>query len=200
MTRILAKYFVAAAVVACVVALPATAFASTISFSPSFQVIGLAGTASVDIVISGLAANEAVGSFDLDITYLSSVVGFMGYTLGTGLGTGADLMDLSLGDLGGVIDIAAVSLLDPAALKPLQGSSFVLGTLTFSAVAGGLSPLVLAQAIFSDQNGIQFNVVTNTGAIKVEGAAAVPEPASMMIYGLAGGMIAVSRWFGRRKR
>ena len=118
--------------------LPATAFAAPIVFfSPPFQQIGLPGSASVDVVISNLAAGEAVGSFDLDITYAAGVVASTGYTLGSGLGTGGDLMDLSTGAAGGVIDIAAVSLLDPAALKPLQGGSFVLATLSFDAVAFG---------------------------------------------------------------
>src|SRR5687768_415028 len=107
MTRILSKYFVAAAVVASVgVALPAAAVAAPIiSFSPSYQVIGLPGSTSVDIVVSNLGANEAIGSFDVDVTFNPGIVGFTGYTLGSGLGSvaGGDQLELSAGTaVGGV--------------------------------------------------------------------------------------------------
>src|SRR5688572_8085144 len=85
------------------------AHAATISFSPVTQNVNIGDTAFVDLVISGLDLDEEVGSFDVDVTYNDSVVGFVGYTLGSGLGTGADIIDLSLGDLGGLIDIAVLS-------------------------------------------------------------------------------------------
>jgi hypothetical protein len=188
-------------VVACVVVLPATAIAAPIvSFNPSFQAIGLPGNATVDIVVSNLAEGQAVGSFDLDITFAPGVVGFTGYSLGTGLGTGGDVIDLSFGATGGVIDFAAVSLLDPGDLSPLQGSSFVLGTLHFGAVANGLSPLTFTQLIFADQDGIEMPVEGQTGAIQVgDQLPAVPEPATMVLFGLGTAMLGSKRWLGRRK-
>jgi len=198
MTRI-SRFLVAVAVVASVgVALPATAVAAPIiSFNPSFQQIGLPGSASVDIVVSNLAAGEAIGSFDLDISYAPGVVAFTGYTFGTGLGSGFDLLDLSLGAAGGSIDIAAVSLLDPAALGPLQGGSFVLATLAFDAVGFGTSPLALTQLIFADQDGVELGSQALTGAIQV-GDVPVPEPASMTLFGLGGAALLAKKWRARR--
>ena len=159
MTRILSKYFVAAAVVASVgVVVPAAAVAAPIiSFSPLYQVIGLPGSASVDLIVSNLAADEAVGSFDVDVTFNPGIIGFTGTHLAAGwaaswVATSSNSAPATAA--GGVIDIAALSLLDPSALGPLQGGSFVLATLAFDAVAFGVSPLTLTQSIFADQDGV----------------------------------------------
>jgi hypothetical protein len=200
MSRILSKYLVA--IVACVgVALPAAAVAAPIiSFSPSYQVIGLPGSTSVDILVSNLGANEAIGSFDVDVTFNPGIVGFTGYTLGSGLGSvaGGDQLDLSLGASGGVIDIAALSLLDPSALGPLQGGSFVLATLAFDAVGLGVSPLVFSQSIWADQDGAELQAQIATGAIQVGDQVPVPEPASMTLFAVGGAAMLAKRWRNRR--
>ena len=205
MTRKFSKYLVAAAVVAGLgVLLPAAAVAAPIiSFSPSYQVIGLPGSASVDIVVGNLGADEAIGSFDVDVTFNPGIVGFTGYTLGSGLGSvlGGDQLELSDGTaVGGVIDIAALSLLEPDQLKPLQGGGFVLLTLTFDAVAFGVSPLGFSgDFIFSDQDGIQLGAQSLTGAIQVGDDLPVPEPASMTLFGLGSAALLAKRWRARRK-
>ena len=163
--------------------------APLISFSPVTQNVNIGDTAFVNLVISGLAGDEEIGSFDVDVTYNGSVVGFVGYTLGTGLGSGVDYIDLSLGDLGGSIDIAVLSLLDELALKPLQGGSFVLATLEFTALANGTSPLVYAQSIFADGAGLDLVVDADTGSIKV----GVPEPASLLLLGAGAAALALRR-------
>ena len=168
--------------------------APLLSFSPSSQNVNIGDPASVDIVISGLAVDEEIGSFDLDITYNSAVVSFVDYTLGTGLGAGGDIIDLSLGDLGGLIDVAVLSLLDEADLKPLQGGGFVLATLNFTAVANGVSALTLPQSIFADGAGVELLVDADRGAIRVGD---VPEPASLLLLG-AGAMALVARRRARR--
>jgi hypothetical protein len=166
------------------------AHAATISFSPVTQNVNIGDTAFVDLVISGLDLDEEVGSFDVDVTYNDSVVGFVGYTLGSGLGTGADIIDLSLGDLGGLIDIAVLSLLDELDLGPLQGASFVLARLEFTALANGVSPLVYAQSIFADGAGLELDVDTDTGAIRV---GEVPEPVSLLLFGAGAAALAIRR-------
>ena len=205
MTRILAKYFVAAAVVACVgVACRPRPFAAPIiSFNPCSRRSEYRATPPWTSWSATSRPVKPWRSFDLDITFAPGVVGFTGFSLGTGLGTGGDVIDLSFGATGGVIDFAAVSLLDPADLPPLQGSSFVLGTLHFGAVANGTSPLTFTQLIFADADGIELPVLGGTGAIQVgpgdREVPVVPEPATMVLFGLGTAMLGSKRWLGRRR-
>jgi hypothetical protein len=117
-----------------------------------------------------------LGSFDIDIGFDESILGFNGYTLGTEL---ADPLfgqvDLSSGDLGGgVVNVAeASSLLDFSA----QSDSFSLATLSFSADAVGTTGLDFLFVDLGDDFGLPLAADFTNGAVTV-----VPLPAALPLF------------------
>src|SRR3954453_4465438 len=72
--------------------------AATISVSPSAQTIAPGGGANVDIVLSGLTANEVVGGFSLLFSFNNAILGAPNsYTNNPGNVMGAAPLDLSNG-------------------------------------------------------------------------------------------------------
>jgi hypothetical protein len=179
--------------------LPSTASALTITFAPSTLTGTVGGSVSVDVVVD-LDIAEAVGTYDLDITFDDAVLTGQSIAVGPGLGAPA-LSIASTSFAGGVADIAETSLiLDFASLKALQGNAFTLATLTFLGKAGGSSTLVLSQHLFGDANGEEMDVVAESGAIQIEGTGplpGVPEPATLTLM-LGGGLMAALRRRTRR--
>src|SRR5262245_46137605 len=84
----------------------ATSEASTISIVPGSQTIAPGGTASVDIVLSGLGANETVGAFSLLLTFNSAILGAPeSFTNDPDAKMGPAPLDLSLGFAGNTLDL-----------------------------------------------------------------------------------------------
>jgi hypothetical protein len=123
--------------------------AITLGFDPASQVANTGDTVSLDLVASGLTSggSDSIGGFDVDVLFDDSVLGFVGGTTGTGLGSISDFYFAS----GGVVDAFAVSLELPADLDALQGSTVVLATLAFEVLdlAPGTSTTVAIDS--SDQ-------------------------------------------------
>ena len=192
------KLILAALVMAAAVWLPATASAAPIvSVVPGFQSGNIGDLFNVDIVISGLDG-ESIGSFDLDIAFSDVILLGQTIAFGGGLGGPADVLNLSGGFSGGIIDLAVVSLLDAPTLLGLQGgSAFTLATLTFQGQANGLSPVNLTELIFANGDGTQLQVGGLNGSIQVGDVTPVPEPGTMLLLG-SGAVLAALRH--RRQR
>jgi hypothetical protein len=96
----------------------------------------------------------------------------------------------------GLIDLFLVSLLPQQELEALQPASFVLLTLTFDAIAQGVSALELPQVLLGDALGTELEVIAGSGSITVRGTGAgVPEPSlAGLLFGAALGV------FARRRR
>jgi hypothetical protein len=182
-----------------------TADASTISIDPGTQTIPVAGVASFDVVVSGLAAGETVGAFSFLLTWNPAIIGAgASITIDPDVKMGAydgndDFSDFS-GFSSGSMDLFYTANLatfptEPG-LKSSEGTGFRLAHLTFTGLSEGLSPLTLG---VSPQTGVFFSDFSGTGvipAVAVNGevcvsntggpcttAAAVPEPATLSLLG-----------------
>ncbi|CAG0972652.1 hypothetical protein GEOBC_01363 [Geobacteraceae bacterium] len=153
----------------------APAGAVSLDFVPSQQTVDVGQSLSVDLLISGLGSS--VGSFDLDVSFDPAVL------FPTGVAFGPFLGDPALGEaltdfifLGGVVDLAEVSLLTSSELDALQPDSFTLATLFFDAVSVGSSGLEFSQALVDDASGIKLDLTTGSGGVNV-----VPEPGTFLL-------------------
>jgi hypothetical protein len=185
--------------------LAGTSAASTISVLPSTQTIAPGATATVDIVLSGLAAGETVGGFSFLLNFNNSILGTPeSFVNDPDHKMGALPLDGSPGFNGGSgsplsLYFLADGLISEPALKALEGTGFRLATVTFTGLNEGLSPLTLsisplAGTFLSDFTG--FGVIPATavnGSVCVDNPATagdpcarvspVPEPATLSLLG-----------------
>jgi hypothetical protein len=161
--------------------------AVSLALSPASQSVATSGVLDVDVVITELGAGAAptLAAFDLDITFDPSLLSFGSVDFGFDLGIPGLEALTSAGLLAGPVrvDLAEASLLSNAALDLAQPASFVLATLHFVALAPGVSPLAITQAVLADTAGGPGN---NSIAASLSGASVtvVPEPSTALLLAL----------------
>ena len=181
--------------------------AASISLVPNTQNVALGSNFAVDVLVSGLGAGQSVGGASFLLSYDSSKISGTGFTLDPDAKMGFAL-DPVANDFGSGFGAGGASpfegffvadlSLNDAALQVLQGASFRLATLNFTAIGSGFSPLTLAveptQGIFlSDGLGAELPTQGISGSVCVGNAAggpndacnvaAVPEPGTMLLLG-----------------
>ena len=181
------------------------ASALIISLTPSFQTAQPTDSVSIDIVATDFG-NEVIGAFDFDILYDSLALSFTGYTLGGGLGDLGlgEALDLSFGDLGGIIDLAETSFLFDFELLPLQSSPLVLATLDFTVDVLAPGDITVVQLDVGDPNlyvagefGLELlDVEYNPTAVISNGERDLPTPATLSLFGL--GLVGLGMFRRRR--
>lgn len=182
--------------------LPSFTRAASLSLEPSAQSASIGDAVSLDLMISGLTAGgpDSLGDFDVDIGFDTTMLSFDSYVLGNALGdlSFGEAFDTGLGDLGGIINIAEVSLLEASLstcvfcsgpyLDDIQPASFVLATLGFTvlpSLSPGTSTTVNIDTVWAlgDGNGdaLALNGVSGAVIRNPSQAAGVPEPASLAL-------------------
>ncbi len=165
------------------------------SFTPASSQIAIGNTAQVEVSISGLGA-EVLSSLDINFLFNGAAAGFAGanfiptVTALGGVDAAGSFDVANLTELG----LIAYSLLDDADLASQQADSFLLGTITFSGNADGVTTVTLGPDLDFQRNfvGLGANsldvqvgsacIAVGTGSCEV---APVPEPASFALAGVA---------------
>jgi len=179
-----------------------------ISIVPSSTTIRIGELANFDVVISGLGNGQApsLSTFDLDVMFDPSILGFSGFIFGDAvLGDQLDLLGLGAISSSGVPVLGQVNLfelsLDPAAiLGAMQAPAFSLGTLTFAGLSAGDTPLTISINALGDAIGDPLSATLQNAAVTVS---VIDEPgtASLLWAALALLPFAYRRgWSGRRVR
>ena len=111
-----------------------------IGFNPTDSAVSVGDIFDVELTVSGLG-DDFVNGFDLDVTFDTSILGYNGFTFGSGLdvlGLGSLAFDT---DLITLVNVFEVSLDLNTDLDFFQADDFVLGTFSFTALAEGTSAL-----------------------------------------------------------
>jgi hypothetical protein len=170
---------------------PGESGAVTLEFEPSAPAVMVGSTVKVAVVISGLGSGAApsLSTFDLNVTFDSSILSFLGVAFGdpilgdqldlSGSGAATDVVAGS-----GVVNVFELSF-DPAVdLNTLQAPGFTLATLSFNGLSTGVSALGIAVNALGDADGGALAADVLAGRVVVSGVP-VPEPVPLLLL-LAG--------------
>jgi hypothetical protein len=178
------------------------AHASTITFQPTSQTIALGSSTTVNVLISGLSAGQALGAFDLFVLNNSTILSATGLTFGSSLGApGSEFTGTTFAS--GSTEGAESSNEATSTLLALQASQpFSLFQLTYKGIGVGTSSLTLGTPLYlADGSGSFFPLPAPTvlaGSITVTGPTSVtPEPSSLALLSTGYGTMLM---YWRRRR
>ncbi len=173
--------------------------AISLSLEPSSQTIDLGGSASIDLVISGLGDHTspslgAFGFFDFDLSYDAAILTAVSVSFGNhlDLGIAGSIRNSDL-TTPGAVQLDELSLESEAALNAAQPSSFTRATLSFKGVGVGLGTVNITGGSLSDETGLtSLPFTASNGQIQV-----VPEVGTSLAGLFLAGMLGVE-WLRRR--
>jgi len=142
-----------AAAVAVACAWSAVASAAYIEFTPATTEVFAGDAFGVGITIGGLTESEIVSGFDLTALYDPAILGATGFVFSDLLGGPGDTPFRNFAPGAGSANVFNLSFLPDDALFALQGSSVLLGTLQFTALAAGTAILSFAPLLAGDVSG-----------------------------------------------
>jgi hypothetical protein len=147
---------------------------------------------TVGVVVSGLGAGAppTISSFDLDLSFESPELAFVGIAFGSGLGTGAQVLNSFTLLPGPTLDFAGASLLSSATLDANQPASFTLATITFQAGSVGNVALAIPQALLASAAGTGGTPIAVDSLVGAN-VTIVPEPRTLAL--VAFGVAALAR-------
>jgi len=158
----------------------------TISVLPAMGQVFVGDTVSVALEIAGLGDDgtaPSVSAFHLDLAFNRDVLRLENVVFGDpGLGNQLDLAGLGTVQMVDTSTLGRVNLFElsfdsPLDLDGLQASSFIMATMTFSAVAVGGSPLNLNVLSLADSAGSPLTATAMDSVVLSK----VPEPTTVML-------------------
>ena len=166
---------------------PVVALSSSLiilNVDPMAQNLFIGDEVFVNLLISGLEF-EDLSTFDLNLSYDTSILSFNSYSLSGELGElVVDADDWSLGDLGaGTINLAELSYLDDLGF---QSDAFSLATLSFTGMDVGISELSISDYTLGDAVGDQLGVLAAIPGFVQINPVPVPATALLLSSGLIG--------------
>jgi len=179
----------------------AAASAAQIGLTPSTQTIAPGGTASVDVVFTGLGNGvaPALAGYDLLIGYDSAVLQPTAVIFTSRLGDVANPAEVLASTnlfFPGTVELAQVSFLDAATLFGLQGTpnpGFVVATVSFLGIGNGTSALTPSYTSLADEFGNGLTASTAGASVTVSGVSTVPEPSSWVMLVFSAGLMLIRR-------
>jgi hypothetical protein len=182
------KRFITVAILA--LAAPAALVADPISLTlvPSAQTVGLGSHPSEVVMVSGVGHPPSIGTYDLSLTFSSSILaaGDVAFSSFLGVPGVEALTDFTMAP--GTVEFAEVSLLPSTSLDALQTASFPLATITFTATGLGTTALSFSMVTVDDAFGGKLTVSPGNGSITV-----VPEPSTGLTLLLVMGTVLALR-------
>ncbi|BCL35090.1 cohesin domain-containing protein [Nostoc sp. MS1] len=185
-----------------------TAQAVSLELIPAVQTVKVGDSLEVDVRISGLGDFQApsMSGFALGLSFDPSLLKFKSLSFGdrllgnlVGLSPETTFSDFQTN--GGLVSFSQVSLDDEFSLNKAQPASFILGTVSFTAVRAGNSLLSLSfnDDSFIDEQGnpLLLSTIPKGASITINnGSTQVPEP---NFNWLALGLVALGATFINKK-
>jgi hypothetical protein len=170
--------------------------AATIAVTPGTQSVSAGSSFDLSVVISGLGngAAPALGAFDFDVLFDSSLISLTGVSFGDPLlGDQLDIAALgsytaSASAAPGQVNLVELSFDTVATLNNSQADSFVLAVLSFDALNVGSSGVNLNNVLLGDASGNALLATVINASVQV-----VPVPASLLLLGSALGWLSMLR-------
>ena len=156
--------------------------AQILSISPAAQTVSAGQTLSVNVLLGGIVSGTSnVGAFDLHLDFSATVLTPTGVSFGPSLGNPSLLEAFASSTLlPGEVQFAEASLLTPAMLAAMQGSSVTLATIGFRATGSGSTMLTFTQTVVDDPLGNKLTITSVPASVT-----AVPEPSGIELAALA---------------
>lgn len=167
--------------------LATSASAISVGLQPSSPSIAPGGNVSLSIVISGLGnlAAPSLGAFNLALSYNAAVLTATAVSFGNQLDLGGGSIQSTDLSTAGVVLLDEVSFEASATLIASQPDTFTLATVSFTGVAGGVSPIAFTLVDLSDELGQSLLAEGVPGSVTVA-SASVPDVASTCALMLLG--------------
>lgn len=162
------------------------AYALSIDLAANQSTVNLGDEVAVQVRISGLEGDTAVGVYDLQLNYDSSIFSLHQIVWGDAvIGNQLDLLGFgSLQDSSSdtntltAFELSFDDLLD---LESLQASEFSLFSIILKSIALGTSQFSLTSSLFGDANGSELMIDSINNTQVSVGSVVVPEPSSLLL-------------------
>lgn len=172
-----------------IVAIPGTASALLLDFSPATQTINPGGHADIEVWLKELNGT-VIGAYDISFSFDPAVLSLAASPVAFEAGLGAPGNSVHTFAIGpaGALDVAEVSLLDESGLIALQSAANELHLFTLSFVgreggSSGINPYFL-KIVQSDGGEASYTVTFSPAVVVEPGQPVIPEPGTLLLFGV----------------